>query len=116
MQRLSASESTVNVVDGNFGSEVLKIGHRDKPEPHRTMFRSTFQQVLGFTAAPPDPGAATLSTLRGCSSMVEHQLPKLNTGVRFSVPALVKRPSDLQVRSGGLSRFGQGEALKRMVR
>ena len=24
----------------------------------------------------------------GCSSMAEHQLPKLDTGVRFSVPAL----------------------------
>jgi hypothetical protein len=25
--------------------------------------------------------------LRGCSSMVEQQLPKLNTGVRFPSPA-----------------------------
>ena len=30
--------------------------------------------------------------LRGCSSMVEHQLPKLNTRVRFSSPALLRNP------------------------
>lgn len=32
-------------------------------------------------------GVATLAALRGCSSMVEPQLPKLMTGVRFSSPA-----------------------------
>jgi hypothetical protein len=31
--------------------------------------------------------AATIAVACGCSSMAEHQLPKLNTGVRFSSPA-----------------------------
>ena len=35
----------------------------------------------------PAEGPATIGALRGCSSMVEHQLPKLRTRVRFSSPA-----------------------------
>ena len=35
---------------------------------------------------------ATIGAVRGCSSMAEHQLPKLNTGVRFPSPAL-SRPT-----------------------
>jgi hypothetical protein len=34
--------------------------------------------------------SASLRPTRGCSSMAEHQLPKLNTGVRFPSSALEK--------------------------
>ena len=46
----------------------------------------------------------------GCSSMVEHQLPKLNTGVRFSVPALYRDPR----HGGGLVVPGRRRLVDRV--
>ncbi len=42
----------------------------------------------GWCHAGGPPG--TLTGVRGCSSMVEHQLPKLTVRVRFSSPALTR--------------------------
>ena len=42
---------------------------------------------------PTAAEAANLWPARGCSSMAEHQLPKLNTGVRFPSSAPVERPA-----------------------
>ena len=43
---------------------------------------------------------------RGCSSMAEHQLPKLTVGVRFPSPAPRKKPWSGQVPNHGSSFWG----------
>ena len=59
---------------------------------------------------PPATAAANLWPPRGCSSMAEHQLPKLNTGVRFPSSAPVESPARwhfLTIPSEALRRAGR---------
>src|ERR1700679_534385 len=67
---------------GDFGSEVA-IG-----EQHAKSVAAPMPRPMSMTDAMPD--ASLPNQHRRCSSMAEHQLPKLNTRVRFpsSAPLL----------------------------
>ena len=52
------------------------------------------------------PQTIVCSSHRGCSSMVERQLPKLDTRVRFPSPALRRVPVQGWFLSGGAIRSG----------
>ena len=57
---------------------------------------------------------ATMGPTGGCSSMVEHQLPKLNTRVRFPSPALLKTTADRAEKPGLLRFSGRVESARRL--
>src|SRR5271154_4074707 len=77
---------------GDFGSEVA-IG-----EQHATSVAAPPPPAMSMNDAMP--GASLPKQHRRCSSMAEHQLPKLNTRVRFpsSAPMLI-RADPLRERS-----------------
>ena len=50
-----------------------------------------WRPIKGGRCTTLSPPCVIIGAFRGCSSMVEHQLPKLTVRVRFSSPAPMKR-------------------------
>ena len=75
-------------------------GTGDSPEIPERGARTDYSGLRRGTGCAEHTAMATLGSLRGCSSMVEHQLPKLRMRVQFSssAPRCVSRVARLRLR------------------
>jgi hypothetical protein len=92
---------------------VFEIG---SPRFHEALCAHAQGRIRGGPACSPERVVATLSGQRGCGSMAERELPKLETGVRFPSSARgCSGPSPLSSSSAQHRRRGRTQIHQRAV-